>query len=513
MNHPFEHARNNPDKAAYVMVPSREIVTYGQLAVRSARGARLLRSLGVSPGDHIAIFMENHARFFEIVWAAQCSGVIYTAISSHLMADEVAYIVSNCDARVLVTSAKLVDVAYAAVGHLREKPALLMVGGEAMGFSCWEKALDAQSSAPLPDSCAGVHMLYSSGTTGSPKGVYPVWAPSRPIDHIEPGMAALRDVFRISEDTVYLSPAPLYHAAPLIFNQLTMFQGGTSIIMEKFDAEAALEAIETWKVTTAQFVPIMFVRMLKLDPAVRNRYNLSSLKVAIHAAAPCPIEIKRDMINWWGRIIFEYYSSTENAGATLLSSDQWLEHPGSVGKPLGCVVHILSESGAELPPGEVGEVYFENPALNFEYYKEPEKTAATRNDRGWVSVGDIGYVDDEGFLYLSDRKNFMIISGGVNIYPQEIEGVMIHHPDIADVAIFGIPDPEFGQQVKAVVQLRPGVAASEELAAQLIAWCRTKMSSLKVPKSVSFDPALPRLDNGKLYKQKIAAAFQTGAPL
>lgn len=510
MNHPAAHALTQPDKPAYVMAGSGEVVTYAQLADRSAQGANFLRQHGVGPGEHIAIFMENHARFFEVVWAAQRAGIVFTAISSHLKAAEVAYIIENCDAKVLVTSAKLLDVARQAVRLVAPSVRAFMVDGATDDFPSWEEGISACPTTPPSDECAGVHMLYSSGTTGAPKGVYPVWQPERPIEHIEPGVAALRDVFRFSRDTVYLSPAPLYHAAPMIFNQLTMFQGGTSIIMEKFDAEQALQLIDDYQVTMGQFVPIMFVRMLKLDPAVRARFDLSSLEMAVHAAAPCPVDVKQQMIDWWGKIIVEYYSSTENAGATLLGTDQWLEHPGSVGRPLDCKIHIMDEEGRELPVGEIGEVYFEKPVASFEYYKEPEQTAATRNEHGWVTVGDIGYVDEDGFLYLSDRKNFMIISGGVNIYPQEIENVLITHPEVADVAVFGIPDEEFGQQVKAVVQPVDSGYDPASLEERLIEWCREKMANLKVPRSISFDPALPRLDNGKLYKKQIAAAYQAG---
>ncbi|PHR62252.1 MAG: acyl-CoA synthetase [Robiginitomaculum sp.] len=508
MNHPSSHAQITPNKPAYIMAGSGEVVTYRNLDQRSAQGGELFKQLGLMPGDHIALFMENNARFFEIVWAAQRSGLIFTAISSHLEAAEVSYILTNCDAKVLITSAACRNTAQAALKGFDRKLEKYIVLGEADGFQSWENSIQGLSPVAAVDESAGVHMLYSSGTTGSPKGVYPTWMPGRDIDYMEPGMAALRDFFRINSETVYLSPAPLYHAAPLIFNQLVMFQGGTSIIMESFDAEQSLALIEKWKITTAQFVPIMFIRMLKLDKQIRNSYDLSSLKIAIHAAAPCPVEVKRQMIDWWGEIVFEYYSSTENAGATLLSAAQWLEHPGSVGFPLGCSIHIMDEEGSELGPNEVGEVYFENPALNFEYYKEPEKTAETRNLNGWVTVGDIGYVDDAGFLYLSDRKHFMIISGGVNIYPQEIENILIMHPDVADVAVFGIPNADFGQEIKAVVQ--PSVVGfnADELERSLQEWCVGKLSKIKRPRSISFDPSLPRLDNGKLYKKQIAETYQ-----
>jgi fatty-acyl-CoA synthase len=508
MQHPVYHAKNSPDKPAYIMADSGQVVTYADLADASARGARLLRHLGVAAGEHIAILMENHPAFFKVVWAAQRAGIIFTAISSHLKPAEVAYIVDNCDAKVLVMTPKMAPVAIEALQGVDREIARFCCETDVDGFQSWESALADMSDEPIDDECAGVHMLYSSGTTGSPKGVYPIWHPCRAIDHIEPGMAALREAFRINADTVYLSPAPLYHAAPLIFNQLVQFQGGTSIIMEKFDARLALRLIEQYRVNTAQFVPIMFVRMLKLDQDIRKSFDVSSLKIAIHAAAPCPIEVKRQMLDWWGLILFEYYSSTETAGATMLSSQQWLDHHGSVGLPLGCVVHILDEDGNELPTGQVGEVYFENPALNFEYYKEPEKTGSTRNAQGWVTVGDIGRVDEDGFLSLSDRKNFMIISGGVNIYPQEIENVLIGHPDVDDVAVFGIPCVEFGQKVKAVVQPRKGLFPSAQLESDIIAWCKQHMAGFKVPKSIAFNTKLPRLDNGKLYKQEIAAKYQ-----
>lgn len=505
--HPSYHAKTNPSKPAFIMADSGKVVTYGELDKYSSRAANLFRSLGVGPGDHIAILTENHPEFFGLVWGAQRAGIIFTAVSSHLKAKEVGYIVDNCDAKVLVTSQKLEAVAKEALTHMGRDVRTFVTGRSAQ-FDNLHDFLEKQSIEPSGPECAGVHMLYSSGTTGHPKGVYPTWAPERPIQHIEPGMAALRDFFGINSETIYLSPAPLYHAAPLIFNQLVMFQGGTSIIMETFDAEKALHLIEKYKVNMGQFVPIMFVRMLKLSSDVRSKYDVSSMSKAIHAAAPCPVKIKQQMIDWWGPNIFEYYSSTENAGATLLTSDQWLAHPGSVGLPLGCVVHIVDEDGNELPADEIGEVYFENPNANFEYYKEPEKTAGTRNDKGWITVGDMGYVDTDGYLYLSDRKNFMIISGGVNIYPQEVENQLLLHPKVADVAVFGIPNEEFGEEVKAVVQPLRSDFDETALAEELMNWCRENISTIKCPRSIDFDTALPRLDNGKLYKNEVAARYQ-----
>ncbi|MEQ9586407.1 MAG: acyl-CoA synthetase [Parvibaculaceae bacterium] len=505
--HPSSHAQRTPNKPAVILEPSGQTLTYGELEIGSARGANVFRGLGLVPGDHVAIFLENHIQFFPVLWAAQRAGLIYTAIGSHLKAGEVSYIVNNCDAKVLITSAKLEAVAKTAARDFDRSVRKYSVdeGGE---LESWNSAIALSSVEPNGPECAGIHMLYSSGTTGQPKGVYPSWQPGRRIDHVVPGMAALRDYFGISSDTTYLSPAPLYHAAPLIFNQLVMFQGGTSVVMEKFDAELALKLIDKWEVTIAQFVPIMFVRMLKLDEKIRREHATNSLIKVIHAAAPCPIAVKQAMIDWWGPVIFEYYSSTENAGATLLDTNQWIDHPGSVGLPLGCAVHILDDRGNELPPGEIGDVYFENPNLNFEYYKEPEKTASTRNEMGWVTIGDVGYVDDDGFLYLADRKDFMIISGGVNIYPQELEDLLVAHPEVADAAVFGVPNEEFGEEVKAVVQPARKDFDPDALRIELLDWCRSQISTLKAPKSIDFDSNLPRLDNGKLYKNKIAQAYR-----
>jgi fatty-acyl-CoA synthase len=353
-------------------------------------------------------------------------------------------------------------------------------------------------------------MMYSSGTTGAPKGVYPKWQPNRPITYMEPGQQLIKKYFGFDQDTVFLSPAPLYHAAPLVANLVVMFQGGTSVIMERFDTEESLALLDRHAVTHSQWVPIMFIRMLKLPPEVRARYRLTAHRCAIHAAAPCPKEVKLQMIEWWGSILQEYYSSTENVGMTVLDTAQWLTHQGSVGKPFGCKLHILDDDGTELPVGEVGNVFFETAAVGFEYYKEPQKTRASMNAARWITIGDIGYLDQEGYLYLTDRKNFMIISGGVNIYPQEVENVLILHPKVSDVAVFGIPNAEFGQEVKAVVQPRDASVDRAALARELIGWCKERLSSIKCPKSIDFATTLPRLENGKLYKREIAQQYQKG---
>jgi fatty-acyl-CoA synthase len=506
--HPSEHAKSTPDKPAYVMAQSGDVVTYAELDEKSLRGAQLLRSVGVGPGDHIALFMENNRHYLQIVWAAQRCGVIVTPISSHSKTPEVLYILANSDAKLFVTSQKLSATAAEIKAGAPQIANFLMVNGAEAGYASWEEAIESQAAVPVADECAGALMMYSSGTTGLPKGVYPKWSANRPISTMDPGQQLIKKYFSFDQDTVFLSPAPLYHAAPLIANVVAMFGGGTSIIMEHFDAELSLELIDKHRVTHSQWVPIMFIRMLKLPIETRRRYRLTSQRYALHAAAPCPKETKLEMIAWWGDIIYEYYSSTENVGMTVLDTAQWMTHQGSVGRPLGCKLHVLDDAGAELPVGQIGNVYFESAAVGFEYYKEPEKTASSMNAHGWVTIGDIGYLDAEGYLYLTDRKNFMIISGGVNIYPQEVENVLILHPKVSDVAVFGIPNAEFGQEVKAVVQPRDRTDNHGALALELIAWCKERLSGVKSPKSIDFMDTLPRLENGKLYKREIAERYQ-----
>lgn len=349
-------------------------------------------------------------------------------------------------------------------------------------------------------------MLYSSGTTGQPKGVLAM-SDITDLDEIHPNLAAFAAVFGFNENTQYLSPAPLYHAAPLHYNNLILATQGTTIIMEKFDTERALQLIEAHKVTHSQWVPIMFVRMLKLLPEQRAKYDCSSMQIAIHAAAPCPVEIKEQMIDWWGPVILEYYSGSEGAGMTIIDSANALTHKGSVGPAVVGELHIVDEEGNELPPGEVGVVYFGNGA-KFEYHDEPEKTASAYNEKGWSTLGDVGYVDEEGFLYLTDRKNFMIISGGVNIYPQEIENLLLTHDKLADAAVFGIPNEEFGEEVKAIVQTLDWADATDDFAEELLAWCRERLSTIKVPRSIDFMRQLPRMENGKLYKRHLADQYK-----
>jgi fatty-acyl-CoA synthase len=500
-----EQARATPDKPAFIMGASGEVVTFAELDAKANQIAQLLRASGIQTGQHIAMMLKNCREFIEVVFGCSRAGVVFTPISTHLKKEETAYIINNCNARLFIASASLADVATEAAEHAPELLRKFIVGGETAGFEDWQSAVASQPSDEISDQSLGVPMLYSSGTTGKPKGIFR--APQNTdLDAPHP-LKLVGAYYGFSDTTVYLSPAPLYHSAPLFYNTLNMTGGGTSIIMDRFDPEQALALIERYEVTHSQWVPSMFIRMLKLPEGIRERYDVSSMQRAIHAAAPCPIDIKRQMINWWGPVICEYYSSTEGVGFTLIDSEDWLAHPGSVGRPLTGVPKILDDEMKVLAPGEIGQIYFDEIG-RFEYFDEPGKTDEAFDTRGWGTVGDMGYLDADGYLYLTDRKNFMIITGGVNVYPAEIEGLLVTHPQIADAAVFGIPNEEYGEEVKAVVQLLDHEEAGDALSGDLILWMKERLSSVKVPKSVDFMEQLPRMDNGKLYKRHLMDAYK-----
>lgn len=506
MPHFSSYATETPDRPAYILANSGETVTYAELDRRSNQIAQLLRNSGIERGDHIAMMMKNCAEFLQVAQGALRAGVIFTPISTHLKQDETAYIITNCKAKLFIASASLAEVATAAAAASAGLNRCLSVGGEIAGFESLEAQLEQLPATPIADEFLGAPMLYSSGTTGKPKGVY--WQPHAESIHADhPMSGSVGAFFGFGVDTVYLSPAPLYHAAPLHYNLMVLGMGGTSIIMEQFDPVQSLALIELYKATHSQWVPIMFVRMLKLPEEERERYDLSSMKCAIHAAAPCPIDVKEAMINWWGPVIVEYYSGSEGNGFTIIDSANWLTHRGSVGQAIIGQPRILGENGEVLGPGEVGDVYFAE-SRPFEYFDEPEKTREAFNDQGWSTMGDVGYLDEEGFLYLTDRKNFTIITGGVNVYPAEIEGLLITHDKVADVAVFGVPHPEFGEEVVAVVQPLDWKDATDEMAEELSLWMRERLSSVKVPRRIDFLQELPRMDNGKLYKRHLQDAYR-----
>ena len=500
--YPGFHAAQTPDKPAVVMAGTGETLTYAELDERSARLANMFAAHGLRPGDHVALLSDNNPRVFEVYWATQRCGLYITPVNSHLAAAEVAYIVNDCGAQALVVSAALSDLVAGVAGEIPDVRLRLAFGGEVAGFDSYDDALAGASPEPPASQPRGSDMLYSSGTTGRPKGIKAP-LPERQVD--EPGdllSLLLQHLYAFDADSVYLSPAPLYHAAPLRFSASVHALGGTVVVMERFEPVAALQAIERYQVTRSQWVPTMFIRLLKLDEQTRSRYDLSSLRAAIHAAAPCPVEVKKAMIEWWGPVIFEYYSSTEGIGMTFITSAESLRKPGSVGKPILGTMHVCDDAGTEVPIGTIGTVFFEREGGGFTYHNDEAKTRAAQHPAHptWVTTGDIGYVDDEGYLFLTDRKAFMIISGGVNIYPQEIEDQLALHPAVQDVAVIGVPDPEMGESVLAVVQPAPDVTPGEALADELRAFLRGRIAGFKVPRAFDFVVELPRTPTGKLVK-------------
>jgi len=505
--YPGKWAEVCPDKAAVINAATGEQTTWRELNDRSNQLAQLLWAKGLRPGDHIALFLENDIRFYDVVWAALRSGLYLTTVNRYLTGEEAGYIVDNCEAQVLITSDHLVDVANDIVPAAPNCTTRLLInnGGVALpdGFDDYFESLNNHAAEPLAEQPMGSFMLYSSGTTGRPKGIKrdlpPHWVGDETV-----GNGALHQMlWGFGDDTVYLSPAPLYHSAPAAFSTAALSLGGTVVVMPRFDPVQALTAIDKYKVTHSQWVPTMFTRMLKLPESERSGFDLSSHKVAIHAAAPCPIEVKKQMFDWWGEILYEYYAGTEANGFAHAGPQEWLANPGTVGKALTGALRICDDNGDEVPVGETGLVYFEQDVMGFRYHKDEAKTKEVQNPKhdNWTALGDVGYVNADGYLFLTDRATFMIISGGVNIYPQEIEDALVMHPKVADVAVIGVPNAEMGEEVKAIVQLADQITASDAVAEELLAYSREHIAHYKCPRSVDFRDELPRLPTGKLYKR------------
>jgi len=515
--YPGLYAQKFADRPAFIMATSGETVTYADLEARSNRLAHLLRAQGLQRLGHYAVFMENNSRYVETCIAGERSGLYYTCINGYLQADELVYILNNSESKLLITSVDKLAVARQALAECPNVALCLVVGGGAgveghagaARVTDYASAVAGYPATPIADEALGTAMLYSSGTTGRPKGILrplPENPPSEPLSLFN----FLSKLWQCEEGMRYLSPAPLYHSAPLANVSLVIRHGGTVVIMEHFDPLHYLALLPQHRITHTQLVPTMFSRMLKLPADERAKADVSSLKIAVHAAAPCPAQVKEAMIDWWGPIIHEYYGATEGLGFTACNTPEWLAHRGSVGRVLLGDIHILDESHQPVPLGESGEIWFKT-ASPFVYFNDPERTAQTRSPDGSMStVGDMGYLDADGFLYLTDRSTFMVISGGVNIYPQECENLLITHPKVADAAVFGVPNEDLGEEVKAVVQPVPGEAHTPELAAELIAFCRAHLAHLKCPRSIDFSHELPRLPTGKLYKRKLRDAYWAG---
>lgn len=514
--YPGEWAQRRADEPLFVFEPSGTVVTFAEYERDANRMAHLLRDAGLGLRDHVAFMAENRPELLVAEGGADRTGLYFTLVNSFLSADEAAYIVNDCGARVVVASAGTFASAHDLPARCPNVERWLLIGANDLPadadlgpYDDFATVLAAYPDTHVPGERVGMPMGYSSGTTGQPKGIRRPLTERAPTDD-DPLFRQGASTFRYREGMTYLSPAPLYHSAPQAAVSTAVHYGATSIIMEKFDAALFLELIGRHHVTHTQVVPTMLSRVLKLPDDVRAAADVSSLEAVVHAAAPCPVPVKQAIIDWWGPIVYEYYAATEAHGATFIDSHDWLAHPGSVGRAMLGEVVICDDDGNELSPGEQGTVWFRG-AATFEYHNDPDKTAGAKNDRGdMATVGDVGYVDEDGFLYLTDRKSFMIISGGANIYPQEAENLLVTHPKVLDVAVIGVPDDDLGEAVKAVVQLPPGVEPSPALEAELIAFTRDHLAHYKCPRSVDFVDELPRLPTGKLYKRLLRDRYWEG---
>jgi long-chain acyl-CoA synthetase len=502
-------AAESPNHLALVEPDGRE-TSAGDLLRAANQVVHGLRALGLKRGDTIAAVLKNEAAMLELYLAATQAGLYLTPVNSHLAPPEIAYIVEDCDAKAVFASDRTADTVRTALDSIAFPAAGRFATGDSAGFRPYAEVKSGQPDTLPDERRAGGSMTYTSGTTGQPKGVRrPL--PDVPPEPVADSLSMFLMLFGVTpgDRGVHLVVAPLYHTAVLNFCTNHLHFGHTVVLMDKWTPEGTMERIARYRVTTSHMVPTQFRRLLGLSAAERARYDHASLRQVIHSAAPCPVDVKQQMLEWWGPVIYEYYAASEGGG-TLATPDQWLAHPGTVGKawPIS-KLRIARDDGAECAPREVGTVYMSMGPHRFEYHKDRQKTEASWRD-GFFTVGDAGYLDEEGYLYLCDRKSDMIISGGVNIYPAEIEGAIGAHPKVADVAVFGIPDDDWGEQVKAVVELLPGAEPGPETAEDLLAFCRTRLAGFKCPRSIDFTTALPRDPNGKLYKRKLRDPYWAG---
>jgi len=509
MMYPRHFANATPEKTAVMMSDGSASVSFAQLEETANRAAHLFRSHGLKAGDKVAFLLPNCVDVFTFGWGAQRAGLLFVPIPTKSTIDEAAYLMTDSGAALLLTSLQCPAMQTGGFeGALGASIKYILEVSPSQSWTHWETALSDFPATPIADETSGQAMLYSSGTTGRPKGITPKYGVGAPLEEPDLLCQLMSQAFNVSDQAVFLSPAPLYHAAPLRWTMCAQALGAKTIVMPRFDPVETLAVIEREAVTDAQFVPTHFVRMLKMPEADRQKYDVSSLKMAVHAAAPCPIEIKQQMFEWWGDVIYEYYAGSEGVGMTLATPEGWKSHPGTVGIAILGTPHICDEDGNPLLTGEIGQIYFES-EIEFNYHNDNEKTKSVYNKHGWGSFGDVGYLDEDNFLYLTDRKSFMIISGGVNIYPQEIENLLITHPDVSDVAVIGAPDPDLGEKVVAIIEPANLTQDKDKLAAELNTYCRTKLSSIKLPKQIDFVDELPRTETGKMMKRLLRDEYWT----
>lgn len=503
--YPGTHAAKDADKPAVIMAESGESISFGELHESACRIAQFLRSLGLAQGDSVAICLRNSVDYPIVHWAATYAGLNAVLLSFHLRSQEIAYILKDSDARVLIIDGNILDDIGAELHESCPDVQRFVVGEPRAGVPSLHKAAASFPAELFDNPIQGQDLLYSSGTTGVPKGIEPPDV-GLPLGTGSALVTLQQEAYEADNTSVYLTPAPYYHAAPSGSVKAMLSLGATVVLMERFDSEGALRAIERYKVTHTQWVPTMFVRMLALPEDVRNNYDLSSLKVAVHAAAPCPVPLKQQMFDWWGPIIHEYYGSSEGAGLTYCGPQDWLDHPGTVGQALWGEVHVLDSDFNELPAGEVGGVYFAG-SQPVTYRNDPEKSLAARSPQGWTTIGEVGYLDEDGYLFLTDRLSDMIISGGVNVYPREVENALLDHRAVSEAAVFGVPDDDLGESVRAAVVLVQGVEASAALEAELTGYLRERLAGPKRPRSIQFRADLPSLPTGKVLKRHLQEEY------
>ena len=490
--------------------------SWRQLDDRVNRLVNALRAAGLESGDTLSVLSENRREYLEILAAATHCGLHYVPMNWHWVAEELAYVLADSDSRALVAGARFAALARETLTRddCPELAVALAAGGEAGGgLGAYEDFIAGAPSSEPEDQVLGAPMFYTSGTTGRPKGVVSsFFSGDQPVELMTLVGKAIVGALGMPEGGRTLLEGPAYHSAQWAFSYLPLLAGSSVVMRHKFDAAEMLRLIDEYGVTNVHLVPTQFVRLLRLDEQLKAGFDGSSLKVVWHGAAPCPHDVKRAMIEWWGPKISEYYGSTEGAIISTVSSEEWLARPGSLGKPMANVeVRVVKEDGSVAGPGEEGQLYFRNQmGTDFEYHKDPEKTRDAHLEPGVFTVGDVGYLDSDGFLFMSDRKIDMIISGGVNIYPAEIEGVLVGHAAVADAAVFGVPNEEYGEEVKAVVELTPGHSPSADLAAELIEHCRGRLARYKAPRSIDFEEKLPRHPTGKLFKRLLREPYWEG---